>query len=307
MEKKNSNLVETKPPTSLKNFLNFMGPGVVAGAADDDPSGIGTYSMAGAKFGTAFLWTALLTWPLMASVQMACARIGMVTGQGLAAALSKKISRPIVIAICLALFVANSLNVGADLLAMAECTEMLIGGSSHVYVIIFGIAIAWATIRLRYYHIARFMKWLALSLFSYIIAAFIIGPNWRESLHDTFVPSWPASKEHWSMLVAILGTTISPYLFFWQSSQEVEEEKAAGKNTVAKRRGARLEDIKIRRYDVATGTFFSNIVMYFIILATALTLHRHGLTNIETAREAAEALRPIAGRFSSLLYSIWLL
>lgn len=294
-------------PSKIKLFLRSMGPGVIAGAADDDPSGIGTYTQAGAQFGSGFLWTALLTWPLMAAVQMACARIGMVTGEGLASALEKKFPRPILILFCFALFLANTLNVGADLAAMADSAEMLGGGSSHLYVIIFGVLIAWATIQLRYFHIARVLKWLALFLFSYIIAAFIIGPDWDDALKNTFIPSWPTGKAQWSMLVAILGTTISPYLFFWQSSQEVEEEKAAGRNTLKRRMGATEKEILTRKYDVGIGTFFSNIVMYFIILSTALTLHKHGLTNIETSRQAAEALVPLAGKFASLLYTVGLL
>lgn len=296
-----------KYPAKIKLFWSAMGPGVIAGAADDDPSGIGTYTAAGAQFGTAFLWTALLTWPLMAAVQMACARIGMVTGEGLASALEKKFPRPVLIIFCFALFFANTLNVGADLSAMADAAEMLIGGSSHVYVIVFGLIIAWATIKLRYFHIAQVLKWLAIFLFAYIIAAFLIGPNWKEILIDTVTPSLPSGKEQWSMLVAILGTTISPYLFFWQASQEVEEEKASGRDVLEKRFGATKKEILTRQYDVGIGTFFSNVVMFFIILATALTLNRHGLVNIETSKQAAEALAPIAGRFASLLYTIGLL
>ncbi len=294
-------------PSRIRLFWRSMGPGVIAGAADDDPSGIGTYTQAGAQFGSGFLWTALLTWPLMAAVQMACARIGMVTGEGLASALEKKFPRPILILFCFALFLANTLNVGADLAAMADSAEMLGGGPSLIYVIVFGILIAWATIQLRYFHIARVLKWLAIFLFSYIIATFIVGPDWGDALKNTFIPSLPKGSLQWSMLVAILGTTISPYLFFWQASQEVEEEKAAGRNTIEKRTGATEKEILTRWYDVGIGTFFSNIVMYFIILSTALTLNKNGITNIETSRQAAEALVPLAGRFASLLYTIGLL
>ncbi len=294
-------------PSKALLFWRSAGPGIIAGAADDDPSGIGTYTQAGAQFGVGFLWAAVLTWPLMAAVQMACARIGMVTGEGLASALEKKFPRPVLIIFCCALFLANTLNVGADLSAMADSAEMLGGGSSHIYVILFAVAISWATIRLRYFHIARVLKWLALFLFSYIIAAFIVGPDWGEALRNTFIPSWPSSKEQWGMLVAILGTTISPYLFFWQASQEVEEEKAAGRNTLESRQGATEDELITRKYDVGIGTFFSNIVMYFIILSTAITLHKHGLTNIETSRQAAEALVPLAGRFAALLYTVGLI
>lgn len=309
MENKNFSYLEniSKYSSKIKFFWSAMGPGVITGAADDDPSGIGTYTTAGAQFGTTFLWTALLTWPLMAAVQMACARIGMVTGEGLASALERKFPRPVLIIFCFALFIANTLNVGADLSAMADAAEMLVNGSSHVYVIIFGVVIAWATIKLRYFHIAKVLKWLAIFLFAYVITAFIIEPNWKEVLIDTMTPSIPTGKAQWSILVAILGTTISPYLFFWQASQEVEEEKASGRDVVEKRIGATKKEILIRKYDIGIGTFFSNVVMYFIILATALTLNRHGLTNIETSKQAAEALVPIAGRFASLLYTIGLL
>jgi NRAMP (natural resistance-associated macrophage protein)-like metal ion transporter len=309
MEKKSTTYLSKaiQYPSRMKLFWESAGPGIITGAADDDPSGIGTYTQAGAQFGSSFLWTALLTWPLMAAVQMACARIGMVTGEGLASALEKKFPRAVLITFCFALFLANTLNVGADLSAMADSAEMLGGGSSHIYVIVFGGLIAWATVQLRYFHIARILKWLALFLFSYIIAAFIVGPDWSEAIKDTFVPSWPTGKDQWSMLVAILGTTISPYLFFWQASQEVEEEKAAGRDTLAKRVGATAKEILTRKYDVVIGTFFSNIVMYFIILSTALTLHKNGMTNIETSRQAAEALVPLAGRFASLLYTFGLL
>ena len=308
MEKKEPYLTKlTTYPSKIRLFWKSIGPGVITGAADDDPSGIGTYTIAGAQFGTRFLWMAILTWPLMAVVQMACARIGMVTGEGLASALEKKFSRPVLILFCFALFFANTLNVGADLAAMADSAEMLGAGSSHLYVVVFGVVIAWATVELRYHQIANILKWLALVLFSYIIAAFIVGPDWSQTLKDTFVPQFPSSSEQWGMIVAILGTTISPYLFFWQSSQEVEEEIASGRKTLEKRIGATEQEIHLRKYDIGLGTFFSNIVMYFIILSTALTLNKHGLTNIETSRQAAEALVPIAGRFASWLYAVGLL
>lgn len=295
------------PDKKRVRLWRSMGPGIVTGAADDDPSGIGTYTQAGAHFGPLFLWTALLTWPLMAAVQMACARIGMVTGQGLASALREKLPRPVLILVCIALLLANTLNVGADLAAMADSAEMLGGTSSHIYLIVFAVLISWATVQLRYSQIAETLKWLALVLFAYVAAAFIAGPDWSEALRHTFIPSFPSGKAQWGMLVAILGTTISPYLFFWQASQEVEEEKAAGKTTVAERLGATQTDLVDRRYDVGIGTLFSNVVMYFIILTTAITLNKNGLTNIETSRQAADALIPIAGRFASLLYTVGLL
>ena len=280
---------------------------MITGAADDDPSGIATYSLAGAQFGTTMLWTALLTWPLMAPVQMMCARIGMVTGSGLAAGLRKKFPTRLVGGAALALLFANTLNVGADLAGMADAAQMVTGLSSHFFVVAFALIISWATIRLRYYHIAQVLKWLCLVLFAYLVAAFDLKPNWVQVAHAAFVPSLPKSKEAWQMLVALLGTTISPYLFFWQASQEVEHEKAAGRNTIRKRRGATESELVDRRFDVGIGTFFSNLVMLFIILTTAITLHAHNITRLETSQQVAEALRPLAGNFAYWLYTLGLL
>jgi len=277
---------------------------LVTGAADDDPSGIATYSVAGAQLGTNLLWTALITWPLMAAVQMMCARIGMVSGRGLAATFKTKFPHPIVFLAITALLVANTINVGADLAGMADAAEMLSHVSSHLWVIIFALAISWATVRLRYYQIASTLKWLALVLFAYVISAFVIHPNWSAALHDTFVPSLPHGKQGWETLVAILGTTISPYLFFWQAAQEIEEEKAAGRKRLAQRKGATMDEIRTRKLDVGIGTFFSNLVMYFIILTTAFTLNRSGHTHIETSKDAAMALLPLAGRFATTLYTV---
>ncbi len=294
---------EPPPARGLRRFLAALGPGVVAGAADDDPSGIATYSIAGARFGTSLLWTAWLTWPLMAAVQMACARIGMVTGRGLAGALRMRFPRSWIAAAALALFAANTLNVAADLAGMADAAEMLTGWDSHLFVIVFGIGIAWAIIRFRYHQIASVLKWLALVLLAYVVAAFETGPSWPDVLAETFTLSWPR-RESWGVLVAILGTTISPYLFFWQASQEVEEAKSMGRRLLARRERATPRQLTDRRLDVGVGTFFSNLVMFFVILTTARTLHVHGATNLETSREIAQALRPLAGRFAETLYTV---
>ncbi len=288
----------------LTRFFANLGPGLITGAADDDPSGIATYSTAGALLGTGQLWTALITWPLMASVQMMCARIGMVTGRGLAGAFHHKFPKPLIALFAMALLIANTINIGANLSGMADAAEMLSGLSSHYFVVLFGAAIALATVQCRYHQIARILKWLALTLFAYVITAFVIGSDWSKVARDTFIPSLPKGHDGWAMLVAILGTTISPYLFFWQSSQEVEEEKAIGRRMLAWRRGATRREIGMRKMDVGTGTFFSNLVMYFIILSTALTLHAHGVTNIETTKQAAEALLPLAGKFAYLLFTV---
>lgn len=287
-----------------RNFWRSLGPGLITGAADDDPSGIATYSVAGAQLGTSLLWTALLTWPLMAAVQMMCARIGMVSGQGLTAAFKKKFPRSLVFVLITALLVVNTINVGADLAGMADAAGMLTHVTSHLWVFVMAVGISWATVRLRYYQIANTLKWLALVLFAYIISAFVVHPDWRVALHNTFIPELPRERKGWETLVAILGTTISPYLFFWQASQEVEEQKAAGRTTLAERKGATEDEIRSRKLDVGTGTFFSNLVMYFIILTTAFTLNRSGHTNIQTSKDAAIALLPLAGQMAAGLYTL---
>lgn len=284
--------------------MKSIGPGVITGAADDDPSGIATYSIAGALFGTRLLWTALITWPLMAAVQMMCARIGKVTGQGLAGNFNQRFPKWLLLAFVIALLAANTINIGADLAGMADAAAMLTGVKSHWFVVAFALLISWATVKLRYQQIASVLKWLVLVLFAYPITAFIAGVNWTRVLRDTLVPSMPHSSDEWAMLVAILGTTISPYLFFWQASEEVEEEKSSGQNTLAQRRGASPEELDLRNIDVGVGAFFSNMVMFFIILTTAITLHGHGITRIETSRQAAEALRPFAGRFAATLFTL---
>ncbi|HSD72182.1 MAG TPA: Nramp family divalent metal transporter [Thermoanaerobaculia bacterium] len=290
-------------PGLFRRFFSVLGPGVITGAADDDPSGIATYSIAGARFGTSLLWTAFLTWPLMAAVQMMCARIGMVTGRGLAGALRRKFPRPLLVAAASALLVANTINIAADLAGMADAAEMLTGANSHLFVVLFGVGIALAIIRFRYHQIAAILKWLALVLLAYVVTAIHIGPDWSSVLRSAFLPSWPRERAQWATLVAILGTTISPYLFFWQASQEVEEEKAMGRRMLVRREGATSQEIATRKLDVGVGTFFSNLVMFFVILTTALTLHPHGLTKLETSKEVARALRPLAGRFAEVLYT----
>jgi NRAMP (natural resistance-associated macrophage protein)-like metal ion transporter len=288
----------------LRFFLKSLGPGVITGAADDDPSGIATYSVAGAQLGTSLLWTAFITWPLMAAVQIMCARIGMVTGRGMAANLKRRFPSWLLGIFVLALLVANTINIAADLAGMADAAQMLTKINSHVFVLAFAIMISWATVRLRYYQIANVLKWLVLVLFAYPLTAIVVVHDWHSVLRATFIPSLPHSRDEWSMLVAILGTTISPYLFFWQASQEVEEEKAAGFMTVESRSGASPQELRMRQMDVGVGSFFSNLVMYFIILTTAITLHSHGLTKIETSRQAAEALKPLAGNLAATLFTI---
>jgi Mn2+/Fe2+ NRAMP family transporter len=288
----------------IKRVLRALGPGVTTGAADDDPSGVTTYSVVGAQFGTSFLWSALLTWPLMGCVQMMCARVGMVTGMGLAGAMRQKFPRWVVGLIALALLIANTINIASDLSGMADAAQMLGAGPSRVYVWVFGLGICLLTVWLRYQQIAQVLKWLAVALFAYVITAFLAHPHWPGVLHDAVIPSLPHGQPAWAALVAILGTTISPYLFFWQAGQEIEEEKAKGRRLLVHRRGATSHEIIDRRIDVGVGTFFSNLVMFFIILTTAVTLHEHGILTITTTKEAAQALRPLAGDYAYFLYTI---
>jgi NRAMP (natural resistance-associated macrophage protein)-like metal ion transporter len=293
-----------KPPLGpIGKFFAILGPGLITGAADDDPSGIVTYSIAGAQLGTSMLWTAMLSWPLMCGVQMMCARIGMVTGAGLTSALRAKFPKSVLIVMGLALFIANTINIGADLSGMADVMELLTGIRLGFWVVAFGVGIIFATIRFHYTAIAATLKWLAVFLFAYIITAFLSHPDWHQVLAATFLPSRFTGRDQWATLVAILGTTISPYLFFWQASQEIEEGKAKGQHSVAARTGATPTELKERAIDVGIGGFFSNLIMYFIILTAAMTLHRHGTTHIESSKDAVAALQPLAGRFAALLYA----
>jgi Mn2+/Fe2+ NRAMP family transporter len=290
----------------IREFLKALGPGVTTGAADDDPSGIATYSVVGAQFGTGFLWASWFTWPLMGCVQMMCARVGMVTGMGLAGALREKFPRWVVAVIAIALLIANVINIASDLSGMADAADMLGAGSSHVWVWVFGLGICAATVWLRYHQIANTLKWLALALGAYIATAFLVTSDWPAVLKATAWPSMLHGSAAWGALVAILGTTISPYLFFWQAGQEVEEEKAMGRLMLISRRGATGKELHDRRIDIGVGTFFSNIVMFFVILTTAMTLHAHGITTVSTTRQAAEALRPLAGKYAYFFYTIGL-
>ena len=292
------------PSRWIRSLLKSLGPGIITGAADDDPSGIATYSVAGAQLGTKLLWTALLTWPLMAAVQMMCARIGMVTGQGLAGNFRLRFPKWLLLVFAVSLLIANTINIAADLAGMAYAAAMLSGINSHWFVIAFALLISWATVRLQYHQIANVLKWLVLVLFAYPVTAFVVGADWSQVLRATLIPSMPHTKTDWATLVAILGTTISPYLFFWQASEEVEEEKSAGQTSLALRRGATPEQLELRNIDVGVGAFFSNAVMFFIILTTAITLNKHGIVNSETSKQAAQALRPFAGNFAATLFTV---
>jgi NRAMP (natural resistance-associated macrophage protein)-like metal ion transporter len=284
----------------VRKFFANLGPGLVTGAADDDPSGISTYSMAGARFGYTPLWTALVSFPLMAAVQLMCARLGVATGQGLAGAVRRRYSPRVLWAACALLVIANVINVGADLGGMGEVTSMITGVTPLFWIPLYAVLIVALLFWTTYKQIAQIFKWLTLVLFAYVIAAFLAKPDWSAVLAATLVPHLSLKRDSMSVLVAILGTTISPYLLFWQAAQEVEEKKRAGSlhKDVGKKELRRVQT------DVMTGMLLSNVVMYFIILTTASTLHAHGVTNIETARQAAEALRPLAGNGAYWLFAL---
>ena len=301
--------VSRVPPAEQRSFRRFfsnLGPGLITGAADDDPSGISTYSVAGAAFGYIPLWTAIVSFPLMAAVQLMCARLGLVTGLGLAGVIRRRYSRWVLWGACSLLVVANVINIAADLGGMAAATMMVAGAPVAITVPAYGLVIVVLLMWSSYRTIARVFKWLTLVLLSYVVTAFVAHVDWRVALQATLVPHIEWSRAFFSVLVAILGTTISPYLFFWQAAQEVEEERAMGRN-FSRRRGATPDELKACRTDILTGMFASNSVMYFIILTTAATLHAHGQMQIATAQEAAEALRPLAGAGAYWLFTLGLI
>ena len=303
---RNSKPEEVKPSKGLdlRQFLRELGPGLVTGAADDDPSGISTYSVAGASFGYATLWTALLSFPLMAAIQLMCARLGMVTGSGLAGAIRTRYPRWVLWFACALVIVANVFNIGADLGGMADAMQLITGVRFHIWTPIFAALIIGLLLWTSYRTMAKIFKWLTLVLFAYVITAFLAHPNWAAVLRATFIPHVEWSKEYVEVLVGILGTTISPYLFFWQAAQEVEEDREHGKVTVAQRKGSTNEELRIAKTDVITGMLLSNLIMYFLILTTGATLNVHGMKNIETAKQAAEALRPLAGSGAYWLFTL---
>lgn len=291
----------------LRNFFKELGPGLITGAADDDPSGISTYSVAGATFGYGLLWTALFSFPLMAAVQLMCARLGMVTGLGLAGVVRRRYSAPILWGACALLIVANTFNIGADLGGMAEVMQMMTGVTSYFWLPLFTILIVVLLVWLSYRHIARIFKWLTIVLFSYVAAAFLAHPRWSEVLKATVIPQLKLDAAYVATILGVLGTTISPYLFFWQAAQEVEQERAMGRRTTRSRRGATDAELRTMRTDVLTGMAFAGVVMYFIIVTTGATLYATGQRDIETARQAAEALRPLAGPGAYWLFTLGLI
>ena len=298
-----------------KNFWHMLGPGLTTGASDDDPSGIATYSQTGAQYGFKLIWLSLFTFPLMASVQEMCARIGMITGQGLAANIRQYHSKTAIYICTFLLLAANIFNIGADFGAMTKALQLIFPSFPFgPTVIFFGVGGLLMQIFMSYGRYAKYLKYLALVLFSYVLTAFYINIDWSSLLYYTFVPHFEFSKDQILLVCAILGTTISPYLFFWQTSQEIEEKQlaqgiASGVAPGDIETGVRMpastpEEIKNMRVDIWSGMFISNLAMFFIIAVCSATLFSNGVTNIETAADAAAALRPFAGEFAYLLFTI---
>jgi len=288
-----------------KDYWHMLGPGLTTGASDDDPSGIATYSQVGAQFGFNLLWLAPWTLPLMATVQEMCARIGMVTGRGLAGNIRVFFGKRLLYVCTVLLFAANSFNIGADLGAMAKATQLLAPSFSFGWLVVaFAVTSLLLQIFTPYAKYARYLKWLALILLAYIFSAILAHLNWGEVLRHGFIPHIAFNKEQVILICAVLGTTISPYLFFWQTSQEVEQAVQDGQLTVSERRGTDRTAVKRMRVDVWSGMFLSNLVMFFIIAAAGGILFPHGITQITSASQAAEALRPFAGNATYFLFAI---
>ncbi len=288
-----------------------LGPGLITGAADDDPSGIATYSQAGAQFGYSMLWSVLLTYPLMVGIQMVSARLGCITGRGLAANVKAAFPRPVLYAVVGLLLLANTFNIAADIAAMGEALRLLLGGSAHVYGIFFGVLCLCLQVFLRYQNYVRYLKWLTLALLSYVAVAFMVHAPWGAVISESLFPHLWLDNTAITMIVALFGTTISPYLFFWQAAQEMEDLRvgnaagpAAGKPLLPHDLQAARRHLRRIRWDTYLGMGFSNLIAFFIMLSTAATLHAAGMTNIQTAAQAAEALRPLGGQVTFLLFSL---
>ncbi|MEO8536557.1 MAG: Nramp family divalent metal transporter [Betaproteobacteria bacterium] len=287
-----------------RKFLDRLGPGLITGAADDDPSGIATYSQAGAQFGLAMLWSVFLTTPLMVGIQVVSARIGRVTGHGITRNLRDHYPRPLMWFVVSLLVVANTINVGADIGAMGQALELVIGGPSQAYEIAFGLIAVLMQLFIPYRYLAPVLKWLTLSLFAYVAVLLAVDIPWGKLIVATLIPPLELTREYLMLLVAVLGTTISPYLFFWQASQEVEEQRAtAGDEPLRDSSAGALTHLRRIKIDTWLGMTFSNAIAFSIMLTTAVTLHGAGITDIESSAQAAEALKPIAGEFAFLLFA----
>ena len=286
-------------------LIEQLGPGLVTGAADDDPSGIATYSQAGAQFGLQMLWTMVFTYPLQGVFQSVCARIGRVTGRGLAANIKTAFPAWVLLSVVALVLFANTLNVSSDVAAMGEAAALFLPGQAHLLTVVFALLTLGLLIFVPYHRYVWILKWLTLSLFAYVAVAFIVKVPWGEVAIRTVWPQFKVDKDSLTMIVAIFGTTISPYLFFWQASEEVEEiETHADEHALKDAPGEAREELKRIGWDTYIGMGYSNLIAFFVILATAVTLNVHGVTNIQTASQAAVALKPIAGDFASALFAL---
>lgn len=291
-------------PEARRGLLQTLGPGLVTGAADDDPSGIGTYSQVGAQFGYGLAWALFLSTPLMVVIQQISAEIGRVTGTGISSNLRRHYPKPILWIVVVLLLVANIVNLGADLSAMGAALQLLVGGNPMLYTLGFGIVCVLLEIFLSYPRYAAILKWTTLSLFAYVAVVMVAGVPWPIALKSLVVPSISWTPDYATSLVAILGTTISPYLFFWQAAQEIEEQRRRYAKPLCIAPGEAEAEFKRIRTDTLVGMVFSNLVALTIIFATAATLHAHGVTSINTSSQAAEALRPVAGPLAFALFAL---
>src|SRR5712671_6010346 len=291
--------------STASRFFRTLGPGLITGASDDDPSSIGTYSQAGAQLGFSVSWTMLFSYPLMIAIQEISARLGRTTGRGIGGNICRHYPRPLVHGIVVLLLVANTINLGADLGAMGDALAMLIGGSTKAYVVLFGVFCIAAQIFLQYARYVQVLKWLTLTLFAYVVALAAANVPWLEALVGIVVPTITWSADYFTTLVAIAGTTISPYLFFWQAAQEAEEVRIKPERQPLLRVRWQAPSAFTRiRADTIVGMGFSNLIAIAIIMTAAATLHAHGVTNIQSSGQAAEALRPIAGSFASFIFTV---
>ena len=289
---------------SPQSLIKRLGPGVITGAADDDPSGIATYSQAGAQQGVGLLWTVVLTWPMMVAVQSVSARIGRVTGRGLAANMLAVFPRPVVSGLVALLFLANTVNIGADLSAMGAAVNLTVGGSRHLYTVLLALGTLAAVVFIPYHRYVAVLRWLTFSLFAYVGVVFAVHIDWHAVLAGALLPRFDPTGDSYMLIVAVFGTTISPYLFFWQSSQEVEDEEAARARPLIDQPDKADGELTRIGWETVAGMAISNVVAFFIILTTAMTLHANGHTDIQSSEQAAAALRPIAGDAAFLLFSL---
>lgn len=283
------------------SFLRHVGPGVVTGAADDDPSGIATYTQAGAQFGTGLLWTVFLSLPFMIAIQLVSARIGRVTGKGVAANLREHTPKSFLMAMVALLVIANTINIAADIAAMGEALQLVVGGGAHFHTMAFGVITVLLQVFVPYRKLAPILKWLTLFLFAYVLAVFLVQVPWGQVFYDLVIPKLQWTSGYWMMIVALLGTTISPYLFFWQASQEVEELRLKGKGQGSETKIR--SDLRRVKRDTYVGMFFSNAIAFFIMVLGAVVLYAAGIRDVTSAAQAAQALRPLAGEFAFALFA----